>query len=276
MPSEFRTVPDELLGIATAAAAWLDRHGYKVTPERHELGYPFTPTLHGKRSSSTALIEVDSAVVVDRVKQWVAYGKSCTSDTRVWCAMADTAPRTGKEDLQLKDFGVGLLLVNEDGAVETIPPMDLALSMELPPIDTLPRRVQKILGPVYEHFERAEWRESFAEACLALENAAQKHLWKGVKAGRITIVTKNGNQEHLTKDVIDKFTMGQLAERFGRIVKQTHADRVIGDALTRVNRDRVGVVHHKRRAYTEAKLRRNVGSQMWLIVGALKEIDEAP
>jgi hypothetical protein len=70
--------------------------------------------------------------------------------------------------------------------------------------------------------------------------------------------------------------MGQLADRFSRIVQQTHADRVIGDSLKKVNPDRIGVVHHKRRAAAEAKLRRNVGSQMWLIVGALKEIDSSP
>ncbi len=276
MNFEFRTVPDELLRIATSAATWLESHGYKVTPERHELGYPFTPTLHGKRSSSTALIEVDSEVALDRIKQWVAYGKSRSSDTRVWYALADDVPRTGAQDLQLKDFGVGLLLVGKAGAVETLAPMDLALGMQLPPIETLSRRMQKALGPVYEHFERAEWRESFAEACLVLEEAARKHLWKGVRAGRIAIVRKNGTQERLTKDKIDKFTAGQLADRFGRIVQQTHADRVIGDSLKRVNGDRIDVVHRKRKAATEAKLRRNVGTQMWLIIGALKEIDQAP
>ena len=40
--------------------------------------------------------------------------------------------------------------------------------------------------------------------------------------------------------------------------------------------NRVGVTHHKSKAAVEAKLRRDVGSQMWLIVGALKEIDSSP
>ena len=70
--------------------------------------------------------------------------------------------------------------------------------------------------------------------------------------------------------------MGQLAARFSRIVQQTHADRVIGDALKAVNPNRIGVSHHKRRATSEARLRRDVGNQMWLIIGALKEIDQAP
>jgi DNA-binding transcriptional regulator LsrR (DeoR family) len=90
------------------------------------------------------------------------------------------------------------------------------------------------------------------------------------------VLTEKGKQEQLTREKIDGLTMGQLTGRFGRIVQQTHADRVIGDALKRVNPNRIGVAHHKRRAADEAKLRRDVGRQMWLIIGALKEIDRAP
>lgn len=273
---EFLTVPDELLGVASAAADWLKGRGYKVTPERRETGYPYTPTLHGKRASATAFVEVDAQVAVDRMTQWVAYGRSCRADTRVWCALAEDAKRTGKQDRELKTLGVGMLLVGDGKADETMAAKDLALAVELPGITTLPDRVKKKLGPVYEHFDRAEWREGFAEACLALEDAARKHLWKGVKAGRIVIVSESGTQQQLTKQQIDKLTMGQLARRFALIVQQSHADRVIGDALKTVNPNRVGVTHHKGKAAVEAKLRRDVGGQMWLIVGALKEIDGSP
>jgi hypothetical protein len=273
---EFRTVPEELLGVAAAAAEWLKDRGYTVSPERHETGYPFTPTLYGKRSSTTAFIEVDAEVPVERMLEWVGYGRSRISDTRAWCAISEDAPRTGKEDRQLKELGVGLLLVGAGGADEMIPARDLALGVVLPGVKTLPRRLQQMLGPVYDHFDRAEWREGFQEACLVLEDAARKHLWKGVRAGRIVIVSAAGKQEQLTKARIDRFTMGELASCFSRVIQQTHADRVIGDALKRVNPIRVGVVHHKRRASAETRLRRNVGSQMWLIIGALKEIDRSP
>jgi hypothetical protein len=103
-----------------------------------------------------------------------------TRDTRVWCAVPDEATRTGKLDRQLKELGVRLLLIGEDGAAEMIPAKDLALGVVLPGIDTLPRRLQTTLGPVYDHFDRAEWREGFGDACLALEDAARRHLWKGV------------------------------------------------------------------------------------------------
>lgn len=271
---EFRTVPDELLGVATAATAWLRTRGYRVSPERKEIGYPFTPTLHGKRRSTTALIEVDGDVDIERLQEWVAYGRSRTSDTRLWCAVAEDVTRTGKQDRRLNELGVGLLLVSDGGAVEVMPAKDLALNVILPDMAGLPPRLQMRLGPVYDHFDRAEWRECFEEACLVLEESARRHLWRGVRSGRIVIVTSRGAQEQLTKRAIDKFTMGQLADRYGRISQQTHADRIIGDALKRVNPDRVKVVHHKHKA--EAVLRRNVGSQLWFIIGALKEIVRAP
>src|ERR1700728_1545741 len=108
---EFRTVPDELLGIASAAMDLLKSRGYTVTPERRETGYPFAPTLHGKRGSETGFVEGESKVAVDRMRQWVAYGRSCKADTRVWCALPEDAKRSGKEDRQLKELGVGLILV---------------------------------------------------------------------------------------------------------------------------------------------------------------------
>jgi hypothetical protein len=273
---EFRTVPDELLGVAAAAADWLKSRGFKVTPERQETGYPVTPTLYGKRSPTTAIIEVDSGVQVDRMEEWAGYGRSRTHDTRVWCAVPEDATRTGKLDRRLKDLGIGLLLVDDRAAGEMIPAKDLAVSIVLPGVTTLPPRLQTTLGPVYDHFDRAEWREGFGDACLALEDAARKHLWKGVKAGRVTVLTDNGTQQQLTKASIDALTMGQLAGVFSRIVQQTHADRVIGDALKQINPNRIGVAHHKRKAATEVKLRRGVGSQIWLIIGALKEIDGSP
>lgn len=276
MTLEFFTVPDELLGIASAAVEWLKNLGYTVTLEQYEVGYPYTPSMSGKRSSATAFVEVDGEVQLQRMRQWAAFGRSRPSDTRVWCALPDDARRSGRDDRELKQMGVGLLLIGEGAAVETMPAKDLALGVELPDIKTLPPRVQRKLGPVYEHFDRAEWREGFAEACLALEDAARKHLWKGVRAGRIVIVASGGKQENLSKRTIDRLTMGQLATRFSEIVQQSRADRVIGDVLKQINPNRVGVTHHKRKAAVEAKLRRDVGSQMWLIVGALKDIDGSP
>jgi hypothetical protein len=67
-------------------------------------------------------------------------------------------------------------------------------------------------------------------------------------------------------------TLGQLAEAFGQIQNQNHADSIVGKVLALLNKDRVGVVHHKTKWTTEARLRRNVGKHMWNVVAALKEL----
>ena len=67
-------------------------------------------------------------------------------------------------------------------------------------------------------------------------------------------------------------TMGQLADTFANIQNQNQADSLIGQTLKKLNRDRVGVVHHKGKARTETRLRTNVGQHMWAIVAALRRL----
>lgn len=273
---EFRTVPEELLGIAAAAGRWLASRGFSVTPEQGETAYPFTPTLYGARKQTSAIVEVDDKVYLDNMREWVAFARSRTSDTRVWCAIGEDASHSARTDARLKRLGVGLLLISEGKADEVIAARDLAVNLELPSIDGLSPQLQGILGPVYEHFDRSEWRECFEEACHALEDAARNHLWEGVDAGRIVVLAKNGRPESLTKAKIETMTMGALSLRFERIVKQSRADRIVGDALKEIRPYRNRVVHHKTKSSTEEALRREVGSKLWLIFGALKEIDAAP
>lgn len=272
----FRTVPEELLGIAAAAGKWLVSRGFAVKPEQGETAYPFTPTFSGSRNQTAAIVEVDDQVYLDNMREWVAFARSRTSDTRIWCAIGEDAAHSARTDARLKKLGVGLLLISDGQADEVIAARDLAVNLELPSIEGLSPQLQAVLGPVYEHFDRSEWRECFEEACHALEDAAREHLWEGLEAGRIVVLTKAGRVEKLTKTRIETMTMGMLSLRFERIVKQSRADRIVGDALKEIRPYRNRVVHHKTKSSTEEALRRAVGSKLWLIFGALKEIDAAP
>jgi hypothetical protein len=167
--------------------------------------------------------------------------------------------------------GVGLYAAFDDKLVEHIAPADLALNVQLPEAKTLTRPVRQVLGAAYEQFERTQWREGFEEACQALETESRRYLKKWTRTGRIKILRKRGPIT-LANRQIDKLTMGQLADIFRDIQAQNHADNVIGQALATINRDRVGVAHHKRRKATERRLRTNVGLHMWTIVAAMKEL----
>src|SRR5687767_4844462 len=102
---QFLTVPDELLGVATAVADYLESRGYRVTPERQDVGYPFTPTVYAKRGSTTAFVEVDAQIQLQRLAEWAAYGRSRSRDTRVWIALAADAPRSSADDISLRKIG---------------------------------------------------------------------------------------------------------------------------------------------------------------------------
>jgi hypothetical protein len=132
--------------------------------------------------------------------------------------------------------------------------------------------MRKALGPVYEQFDRSHWREGFEEACQAVEVLSRTHINDGIAAGRIVLITKEGSIRTLTPQKIDKLTLGQLAEAFAQIQNQNYSDVTIGKVLTRLNKDRVGVVHHKAKAATEARLRKNVGQHRWSVVTVLREL----
>ena len=187
-------------------------------------------------------------------------------------AVPDTANLTATTQMQLSKLGVGLLIASADEVKETMPPQDLALSLELPDISQASKRLRKVLGPVYEQFERNQWREGFEEACVALESGAREYLWKTLQSGRTVVLRANGSTKPLKKQRVYSMTMGALAVDFQRLQQQSHADSVIAATLDAVNKDRIRVAHKKRAATAERALRLNVGQQMWRIVGALKEI----
>lgn len=269
---EFLTVAEELLGPATAIAEYYDSLGYTVAPEPRELGYPFAPTLRCKRQSTTCFIEVSANAGLDRLSEWVSYGRSSKADTRILLAVPDAVNLKTKEQMTLRNLGVGLLVVSAAGVTEVMPAQDLALNVALPDISNDAKRLRAVLGPVYEQFERNQWREGFEEACVALESAARTYLWKALESGRTIVLTDAGHPKKLTKTRVHKMTMGQLARDFKNIQKQNHSDSLIGTALEQLNKDRIRVAHKKRTPAAERTLRANVGGQMWKIVGALREI----
>ncbi|WP_249012255.1 hypothetical protein [Conexibacter sp. DBS9H8] len=269
---EFLTVAEELLGPATAVAEFYDGLGYAVVPEPRELGYPFAPSLRCKRQSTTCFIEVSADAALDRLSEWVSFGRSAKADTRVLLVLPDNVSLSGKSQTALKALGVGLLVVSAGAVTEVMPPQDLAVNVELPDLAKDPKRLRTVLGPVYEHFERNQWREGFEEACVALESCARTYLWKAVGSGRTHVLTETGKVKKLTKPKVDKMTMGALAIDFTNMQNQNHSDSVIAATLKQLNKDRIRVAHKKRSAAAERALRANVGSQMWRIVGALREI----
>lgn len=267
----FLTVSEKFLEYAEEAASYFENHGYTVHAEKAELGFPYTPTLVCRRTNTTIIVELSTRLVSERIDEWVAYAKSSGKDTRIALAFPPKIELSLEQETFLRERGVGFYSASGAGLSERIIPRDLNLTVSLPQIGSLPPRLRRELGSAYEQFEGSHWREAFEDACQALERASRQYLKTGVQRGRITLVTKKGNRT-LTQKQIDKLTMGQLAEAFSQIQNQTQADSILGQTLAKINKDRVGVAHHKTRLRTEKSLRANVGQHMWSIIMALKQI----
>lgn len=265
----YRTVAVALVEYADVAADHFDTLGYRVRVEHDELGFPYTPTFVLKRPPTTILLEVSNRIQMDRLKDWLRYGKSCGTDTRIALCLPHTVMVSAAKIEKLRVLKIGLYVSFKDRVVEQLAPADLALNVELPDRPSLPHRVRELLGSAYDQFDRTQWREGFGDACQVLESEARSYLKKWSKTGRIKVLRK-GVPTSLSAKQINKMTMGQLAIAFGQIQAQNHADSTIHKALATLNKDRIGVVHHKKKAWTEKRLRANVGQHMWKIVAALK------
>ncbi len=267
----FNSVSVKLLEYAEAAAKHFEDHGYKVFTEKWDLGFPYTPTFLAKRQSTRLVAEVSDKIRLDRIEAWVKYAKSCNHDTRVVVCLPAASEIPPNIEDTLRYLRVGVYRVEDEQTLEHSAPADLALRLELPPLDEVPRKLKTLLGSTYEQFGRAQWREGFEDACQVFETQARRYLRKGLRSQRITIAGPKGTIS-LTNKQIDKMTMGMLARRFSEIQPQNRLDARIGQVLTAVNDDRVGVVHHKFKKKTEKRLRANVGQHIWAIVSVLKEM----
>jgi hypothetical protein len=171
---------------------------------------------------------------------------------------------------RLKELGVGLYRSSVTSLSEELPPKDLGLNVTLPNAARIPANVRPLVGPIYEQFDRSNWREGFGDACTTLEQEARKYLKDGVASGRVEFIDQNGKPKKFSGAAIDKMPMGPLGATFAMIKSPNKIDSAVGEILTRLNRDRVGEAHHKAKPVTETRLRKNVGSHMHAILEGLR------
>ena len=263
----FATVAYDLVECATSVAAHLRGYGHTVKIEPQQLGYPSVPTLSAKRSQTTIFVQVGRNPKLAFLDAWAKYGKSCTRDTRIVFATDKQPKHMAVQFLQLNR--IGLYLYSAGQIVELLPPHDLAINIGLPNLTDFNGKVRRWLAPTYEKIEKGDWSGGFEEACKLLEEKARTYFIEFSKSGRINVMTKKGPAT-LSKNVINKLTMGSLKDKFEKIVSPTGDDQQIGDALSRINVDRINVVHKKNMAKTERRLRKNVGQNIWVIISALQ------
>jgi hypothetical protein len=271
-------LPDELSEVADKTADSFIGRGFKVHVEKREIGFPFPPTLACTRTNlDRVIIEVVGEYDDNRFGNWVAYGRSCNKEIKIYMAVAEGSSVTKASLVRLRSQGLGLLVAGPSGVNQELEAVDLSIKIALPELRSLPTSVRPLLGAAYDHFNASRWREGFEDACKVLDVEARKYLKKWTKTGRIRFIEKTKSKSRvftMTAQQIDKMTIGGLALRFSQIQAQTSLDKIIGQALAKINKDRVNLTHHKWKNQTEVKLRANVPQHMWIIIHALTELSK--
>jgi hypothetical protein len=270
---DFVTLADALIGSAEAAETYFETDGYTVVREPDALDYPYTPTLRCKRHRTTMVVEVDNAIRIERMREWMSYGRASNTDFRVAVVTPHDKARQLDAEEAVRSLGAGIYQAGGASlAVELHMPHDLSVNVSLPDLSKMPPKVKRALGPMYEQIRRSQWREGFETGCQAFEDECRRYLKKGVAGGRIVVLDKSGHRRHLTDTMIDRFTMGQLATAFARIQTPNHADTALAKILVKIRPRRNAVVHKKTTPATEARLRKNVGKDVWLLFAGVKTI----
>lgn len=268
----YNLLPDALVETADAVADSLAGRGFSVTVEKHELGFPFPPTLFCKRGPlERSVIEVISSFDEARFSTWASYAKACPTELKVYLAIPHGISFSSTAIQKIRTAGIGIYRAQGDTVLLDLDAADLSINISLPSLASLPRTSRTLLGPAFDHIGASRWREGFEDACKVLDIEARKYLKRWHKTGRIRFIA-NGRVINMTNSKIDKLTLGQLAVKFTEIQAQNSSDQIIGSALTRINKDRVNLTHHKWKKNTEKRLRANVGQHMWVIAQAMKEI----
>ncbi len=268
---DFVTLAKDLVGAAERVETYFEEKGYKISREPDVLAFPYTPTLRCKRDRTTIIVELDDSIRLERMLEWVRYGCSLNSDFRVAVVVPAHVTRDLDVEEELRKAKAGIYLAGTD-VTEIAMPHDLSLNMTLPELAQLPPKVRKILGPMYEQYEHSHWREAFESGCQAFETECRKYLRTAIASGRVRVLSDSGRPRNLSDGTIEKMSLGMLAVAFSNIETPNHADMALATILTKINPNRILVAHHKNTAASEARLRKYVGSDVWLFVAGLRQI----
>ena len=272
---KFQTIPPDLLGCADQCVDHFGNGGHTISIEKNDFAFPYTPSFVAKRGPTTIIVEVMQQVVMSRVEDWVRYAKSSGRDTRLVVCVPGRNHVAEPIETKLRDAHVGVHIVENGHITELLIATDLALNVNLPPLNTLPPRLRQLLGAAYDNLNGPAWRDGYQEACRVLETEARRYFIKNCGRNRITIVTRRRGAYTPTQTEVNGLTMGQLRDYFSKIQSPNRADTIIENVLTKVRADRNRLAHGTRTA-SEGQLRKNVGQNLYRIITALKEIIAAP
>lgn len=271
MPGEFLTLGLELQEVAIATEAHFARAGYRASREPQEIGFPDTPTLVVKRQGAKIIVLVLGKLRLERIDVWCGYAKSQTTDVRVCIVVPQPAATDAGAVAAVRALSCGLMTCNANAIAELFPATDLTVPGVLPPVANYHSSLRALFSAICEKFARGEWQDALFDAQVALEDTARSRLAKAISTTppRIVVLDDKGNPLKLTKAIVNKATMGQLAKWYANIVAPNLGDETLGKLLKTVNPHRIGNAHKKLNSAVKRRLKRIAVPQIWQIFHAL-------
>jgi len=264
----FQLVPEDLMSIVIVYANWMVDEGFKLVPEPFDLEYPNTPVFRAEGSSRDVYYgEVSSYVNMKRAEDWARYGRACNGDTRYVVGLPENKHVPMKQLARLRELGVGVYTITETSVICICDPRDLSFKAEFP---ELSKKMKRKLKHARDLFTQGHWRDAFLEACRILETEARSYLIKSMRSGRVRFVNGKGVEVVHSESAVSRMTLGQLANAFALLERPTQVDSRVGEALKRINPNRVTGTHSGKLSLTEErKLRDDIGKQLIVIINAM-------
>lgn len=271
---KFNTIATELLEHAETAYKHFRISGYTVKVEPIESSYPSCPAMVCKMGHTQMAIIVCGRIVMSDLEEWISLAKSLSYDFQIAVCISEESQLKflPKHQLKIKELGIGVFVSKDEKIFQIVTPVDQNIRLQLPDLTSLPANVRKILGPSYKHFLEGQWRLCFDAACKAFEQKVRPYFKKSIASKRLSVFDKNGHLKNPSTVQINKMTLGQLGEAFGRARPLNGADSKIHKTITQINPDRVNVAHKNNQVNTENRLRKNVGLHMHSIIQATREL----
>ena len=178
----------ELHGLARNIAREFERRSFRVLAER-ALGEhaPLRTTLLGKKGEERVLVEVQSRLVfgsaIRDLALWLNRNREYAS---LYLATSSEAVIPGRLLRELKRHGVGLLLVDEDGTIQTIQRGQIfALLVPLTPAAPL-SQLKKIICRLCERFNDGDRKDALRDLFELVERETDRLAVKAERKGWVS------------------------------------------------------------------------------------------
>lgn len=271
MPNTYVTLSADLVEFADFAFDYLQGDGYRVKVEPHNLYYPNTPSLVGKRGATEHIVEVAAAVDRARIGDWVHYGRARGNETFVSVVVPEGVGVAVAELAALRAMGIGLCSAGPAGVHVVVGAIDLSTHIGLPDLARERAAVRNLLRDPFRKISDGAVIDGFKDAAAAFEKMARNHFLVGMRSTRISLVTNQGRPRQVTEAQISRMTLGQLGTAYSEIIAPTQADDLARRAIESILKDRNDATHNASES-VKRRIKRNVPRHVFAILNALREI----